>query len=259
VTAFKHALVYGDSHYPFHDQGAINIIKKIAVDVKPDVVVHVGDLADAWQISRFDKDPARRESLQDDIDTACAHLKEMAMVTPQAKRYFLEGNHEFRLTKVIWRMSEEQRELARLRVFQKHVDWQGILAENGVPKALWDFVPARGQARRRIFPKLVVKHGSIVRKWSGATARGEWERYGTSGVSGHTHRLGLFYHRDFNGNQGWAETGCTCDLNPEYVEDPDWQHGCLIVTFARDYKYYSFEPVYIQEGRAIWRDNRYTP
>jgi hypothetical protein len=181
------------------------------------------------------------------------------MLTPNAQRYFLEGNHEFRLNKTIQRASESQRELMRLRVVQKYVTWESILHEAGIEKGMWEFVPVKGQARRRIFPKLVVKHGSIVRKWSGSTARGEWERYGISGISGHTHRLGVFYHRDFNGNQAWAETGCTCDLNPEYIEDPDWQHGCLVVTFREDYKYFSFEPVYIQEGRAMWRDHRYTP
>ena len=254
---FRHAVIYGDTHVPFQDDGALKVVKHIIADVRPDVVIHVGDLIDCWQISTFDKDPTRRDTLQDNIDQSAAHLKEIQMLTPNAQRYFFEGNHEFRLTKTIQRMKDAQREVARLRVFRKYATWEELLNEAGVPNSAWEFVPSRRQAKRRIFPNLVIKHGSLVRKWSGATARGEWERYGMSGVSGHTHRLGVFYHRDFNGAHGWAETGCTCDLDPEYVEDPDWQHGCLVVTFAKDYKYFSMEAVYVQEGHAMWRDHRY--
>ncbi len=65
----------------------------------------------------------------------------------------------------------------------------------------------------------------------------------------------MFYHNDFNGAHGWLETGCTCSLQPEYVEDPDWQHGAIIVTW--DGPRFNFEPVYIQGGVARWRDKEY--
>jgi predicted phosphodiesterase len=253
---FKHALFYGDTHFPFEDSKAVRVVKALASKLKPERVIHMGDLIDCWQISTFDKDPLRRNTLQDDIDKAMEHLKEVFMATPNAEHYYLEGNHEFRLTKTICRMPESQRELARLRVFQRHVSWSGIMEECGVGKDLWEFIPMRGQARRRLFPKLITKHGNIVSKWSAMTAKREWERYGCSGISGHTHRMGLFYHNDFNGAHAWAETGCTCDLHPEYTEDPDWQHGLVVGTFTNDWKYFVFEPVYIQQGNAIWRDWR---
>jgi len=257
LTKYRHALIYGDTHVPFHDTRALAVVKQLVIDVRPDILIHIGDLVDCWSISDFDKDPARRDTLQDNIDTAAKHLKEMFLLTPDIPRYYFEGNHEQRLSRTIARMSDKQREVARLRVFQHYISWPRILEDAGAIG--WEFVPIRQQSRRRIFPKLIVKHGSLVRKWAAATARGEWERYGCSGVSGHTHRLGMFYHNDFNGAHGWAETGCTCTLTPEWMEDPDWQHGCLVVTFTNDYKYFSFEPVYMQEGHAIWRDNRYSP
>lgn len=253
-----HAIVLGDTHFPYQDRECLAVIKRLVADVKPDVIVHMGDLIDCWQISTFDKDPSRRDTLQDNIDQAAAFMNELTMLTPNAHRLYLEGNHEFRLTKTISRAKEGVRELMGLRVTRTALSWQAILEEVNV-FPFWEFVPMRRQAHRRVFPNLVLKHGSIVRKWSGMTARGEWERYGKSGMSGHTHRLGLFFHDDFNGAHGWAETGCTCDLHPEYMEDPDWQHGCVVVTFAKDYKYFNFEPVYIQEGHAMWRDHRYTP
>lgn len=262
----KHALIFGDTHVPFHDPKALAVIRRLLIDVQPDVVIHIGDLIDCWQISDFDKEITRRDSLQENINTAAALLKEWYMLTPNAERYYLEGNHEFRLTRTISRMKEAQREVAKLDVFQQHVTWPGILERAGVSRDMWEFVPTQGQARRRIFPKLITKHGTRVTKWSAMTAKAEWERYGKSGLSGHTHRLGQFFHNDFNGAHTWIETGCTCDINPTYCADPDWQQGAVMMTFspgkvgsARDkaYTYFNAEPIYIQEGHAMWRDKKY--
>lgn len=249
----ERALLYGDTHIPFHDERALTLVEKLVRAVKPITLIHIGDLIDAWQISHFSKDPRRKDTLQENINDAAAHLSRMTSLAPRANRWYLEGNHEHRLTKAIWTMGEQQRALAGLDVFDRYVNWDTILEEAGAKG--WDFVPVRGQARAAILPKLIVKHGSLVRKWSGASARSEWERYGRSGLSGHTHRLGVFYHRDYNGAHGWAETGCTCRLDPEYVEDPDWQQGCIIVTYCSSR--FSFEPVYFQDGVAVWRDREF--
>jgi hypothetical protein len=121
----------------------------------------------------------------------------------------------------------------------------------------WEFVPTRGQAHHPILPKLITKHGTVVRKWSGMSAKGEWERYGKSGLSGHVHRVGQFYTSDFNGNHVWTECGCTCLRKPEYMEDPNWAHACVLVHFTPNGERFSVEPVYIQDGRALWRSTEY--
>lgn len=250
-------LAFGDTHVPFQDRKALRVIHELVREARPDGIIHTGDLIDAWQISRFDKDPHRKDWLQDNIDDAVTILYDLQYSAPRkAKLYYLEGNHEYRLTTTVARMSDAQRELARLEVFQEHINWNSIIKasakKQGFKDFRWTFVPYRQQSRFEILPGLITKHGTVVRKWSGASARGEWERYGKSGMSGHVHRLGLFYHANQIGAHGWAETGCTCDLNPTYMLDPDWQHGAVIVTYVGDR--WNFEPVYIQDGKAVWRD-----
>lgn len=254
---FKHALLYGDTHYPYQDNKALACIERITADVKPDVVIHMGDLFDCWQISTFDKEIGNRDSLQDTIDAGAAHLKKMFMLTPEAKRYLLEGNHELRLSRTMNRAKESQRELMKLRAVQRHLSWTSLLEDAGVSHDMWEFVPHRGQTRRRIFPRFILKHGTKVSQKSGYTAYREMDRYGSSGASGHTHRLGHVFHDDDNGAHTWLETGCTCDLMPTYCEDPDWQHGCVIITFTQDYRFFNPTVVYIQEGNAIYGDRRY--
>lgn len=102
-----------------------------------------------------------------------------------------------------------------------------------------------------------MKHGNVVRKWSGWSGKGEWEKYGRSGASGHTHRLGWFVHRDHNGNANWIETGCTCKLEAPYGVDFDWQQGCVVVTWNHDHRLQNVEFVSIRDGSALWRTREY--
>jgi hypothetical protein len=231
------------------------VLHGIIKDAAPDVIVNVGDLVDCWQISRFDKDPARLDTLQENIDQARSHLHQIAQLAPKARRVILEGNHENRLGRAIWKLEGAQREFARLRVFQQAMTWPNLLQLDSIG---WQFVSERDQSRTQILPKIITKHGTVVRKWSGWSGKGEWEKYGRSGVSGHTHRLGWFVHRDHNGNSNWAETGCTCLLESPYGVDFDWQQGFVVMTWNADYRLQETQFVSIRDGAAIWNRKEYT-
>ncbi len=66
-------------------------------------------------------------------------------------------------------------------------------------------------------------------------------------MHGHTHRLGAFYHRDISDTYAAWENGCLCNLNPDYVTAPDWQHGWSVVWSHRDY--FHVEQVAVVKGR----------
>lgn len=251
ASGVTRAVVYGDAHFPYQDDKALAIVQGIAKEVKPHVLLNVGDVVDCWQISRFDKNPTRRDSLQDNIDQAREHLAQMAAIVPNARRVLLEGNHEDRLGRTICGLEGAQRELAKLRAFQNAMTWPVLL---GLDDIGWEWVKGRDQSKTQILPKLITKHGTVVRKWSGLTARGEWEKYGASGLSGHTHRLGHFLHRDHNGTATWLETGCTCSLEPEYGTDFDWQQGCIVLTWSADHRLMNTEIVSMRDGSALYRD-----
>ena len=248
------ALYYSDSHWPFQDEAAIGCVMGVASDAKPRRVVHGGDALDCWRLSRFLKNPKRRDWLQDNIDAFRIHLGQMRQLLPNSELSILEGNHEARLTKMLWGLEGPGRELPRLRKVEEAASWPSLLDLKTIG---WKWVGERDQSHTQLLPKVISKHGTVLRKWSGWSAKGEWEKYGRAGISSHTHRLGCFFHRDHNGVVQWWESGCTCSLEPEYGTDFDWQQGFLYMTWSKDLALWNVEPVSIRDGRCLWRGKVY--
>lgn len=248
------AFLYGDTHAPYHDQRVLSIFQAIAEDTQPDHIFHMGDGVDCYKLSTYDKDPDRLESQQEEIDMAREQLAAMRKAAPRAAMHYLEGNHEDRLRRLLWRLDGPAAVLASLTAFKEAMTWPALL---GLKDLNCSFTKYNEQTQRLILPKFIVKHGSVVRKSSAMTARAEWEKYGMSGASGHTHRLGQFMHRDHNGNHIWIETGCGCDLNPTYCQDPDWQNGCAFVTFEPETGAFEAVSTYIHKGFAVFRGKVY--
>lgn len=248
------AVLYGDTHFPFHDESALRVVAQVIRTAQPDVVIHMGDLLDTYHLSRFDHDPKRMKGLQEEVDLARAHLAAFRVLAPKARFIYLEGNHEDRLRRALWSMPPHAQALMALEAVQGVLTWPKLL---GLDELDIEFYAYGDQSKREFLPKFLVKHGNVVRKLSGYTARAEMDKYNKSGASGHTHRLGAFFHRDSNGNHIWAETGCTCLLNPEYAQDPDWQQGCVVMTFEPHTGAFQTELVYIHEGSAVFRGKWY--
>lgn len=248
-------MLYGDTHYPFHDPQAVAITEALVREVRPDLLVDMGDLLDCYTISRYSKDPSRKHDLQDEIDMGIAHLGRMREAAPRARRVLLDSNHFDRLAKTIAGMSNEAREVARLRAFQGALTWPNLL-ELGSD---WMWLPQNQQAKMRLIPKMILKHGTLIRQGSAMTARAEYLRYCRSGASGHTHRLGQFFHRDLDSPHVWLETGCLCDVSPEYLVDgyADWQQGVTVIAYTEDGDRFHIEQSVIHDGKAIYRDNLY--
>lgn len=245
-------LHYGDVHFPFEDQKALEILYAITRDVQPEMVVCHGDLLDCYEISRYEKNPKHRGSLQHEIEQASKHLATMTALSPNAERWYFQGNHEDRLRRLIWDMASglPESQIMNLPSVTAALEWPTLL---GLDAIGWQWK----EKRETLFDKIILKHGNVVRKWSAFTAKGEWEKYGRSGISGHTHRLGAFFHRDANGAQAWWEHGCLCNTNPEYVDDPDWQNGLAVVTWSEDRTRFAVELVFIQDGTAFFRGKMY--
>lgn len=225
-----------DWHVPYHDEKAVSCALKFCEVVQPDIIV-MHEVHDFYELSRFSQDPMRKETLQDELDIATKYFRRLRKLCPESRIMLLESNHLDRLRRFLW---TEGRPLASLRALKLEtlleLDRHDIeLRENFNYKGV------------------LFKHGDIVRQQSAYTAKGEFEREGCAGVTGHTHRLGSFFVRKRGGSYAWVESGCLCELEPEYVNGvANWQHGITLVTFERDGSQYYMQPIPIIKGQMIY-------
>lgn len=249
------ALLYGDTHHGVHCEATLRVVQAIGADLQPDVLIDMGDGVDAIHLSdKFRSDPTRTVTLQDEIDAKRRQLAAFRQAMPNARYIYLEGNHEERLKRAMWNAEGSAAALIKLNVVQKYLTWPTLL---GLDDLHIEFIPYDKQTETALLPKFLVKHGTIVSSKSGYTATREMTKYGRSGASGHTHRLAAVWHRDHNGQHVWVETGTCASLKPEYAQDPDWQNGCVPLTFDLKTGAVQVEPLEIRNGHTLWRGREY--
>jgi predicted phosphodiesterase len=251
VRGAKRAVIIPDTHIPYQDDAAVAIAEALIKAYDPHTLVCIGDLLDAGRLSqKFPTDPARIDTLQDDINAAKVMLHHWAQLAPNADRWLLEGNHEQRLTRLVWGLDGAQRELAKLTAFQEAMTWPKML---GLDEIGWKWVDYNDQPRADILPHLLVKHGNYVSQEAGMTAKREWSKYGHSGISGHTHRANVWRHRDYNGQATWIEAGALCRFDVPGASSPNWQQAVTLIEWSEDETLMNVEQVLIRNGRAMWR------
>lgn len=242
---YEKVLFVSDIHAPFQDNQAIRALIAFGKEFKPDRIVFMGDVVDFYSVSSFDKDPIRALQLQEEIDVAVGILKVFRKEFPDVKMDFIRGNHERRLQKYIWKKAPALTNMRDLTVqAQLQLDVMDITYH---------------KTGRMILRGIVVKHGDIVRKHSSYTAKGELEDTGISGVSAHTHRMGLHCHTNRGGRHFWYEVGCLCKMNAEYMEGkmPNWQQGFAAGYFKKGSKKCNIQLIPILNGKALFGEKEY--
>ncbi len=228
-------------HCPFQDDEAVGAALEFVKWFKPKTLFFLGDLVDFYAISNFKRNPQRRLELQDEIDAATSILGMFRHGLPSADTTLLRGNHELRHQSYLWGVAPELSGLRSIKLDE--------LLE--LKKLKIKYV----ESGSMMFHGLLIKHGNIVRQHSCYSARAEQERNGVSGVSGHTHRLGQIFKRDFGGEYTWVESGCLCRTDEvEYLEGQtaNWQQGITVGFFKGGSGRFSISPIPIVGGKLIF-------
>lgn len=245
-----------DEHCPYQDNAAISVAMQIAQDFDPDVRIAGSDGLDFYAVSTFNKDPGRLKNygLQREIDVWRSIQRGWIDATPNAKAFYLVGNHEIRLPRYLMANPE----LHDLEVLQlpNLLDLRSL----GIH---WEWSKGE-EANKELFVhnKLVIKHGKYVRKYSAQTAKAELEAefHAVSVATGHTHRGGSYFATTRNGLVQAYECFCLCDTNPAYVQNPNWQQGITLFEVTADNLSVEQIPFSRKRGktRGVWRGKEYT-
>lgn len=162
-------VVVSDIHFPFQDDDAIKAFFRFLKENTVDTIILNGDIIDCYDVSRFDKDISRMNSLQKEINLVNKFFSRMREINPEAKIIFIKGNHEDRIERYL----KKHNELFSLDVLK-------------IPNLL-NLEKYNIEYCDKFFKlgSLKITHGSIVRKFSGYTAHAEMDKNDCSGISGH--------------------------------------------------------------------------
>ena len=209
-------IIVNDTQVPFQDYKTLRAVHAFWDDFQPDLEVYNGDIIDFYSISSFDKNPSRVFKLQDELDNTYSWLYERAEANPDARRIFIEGNHEDRLRHFLWKDGSN---LSSLRVldFEELMRFKDLNMENLTYMSVLDFLGFR------------VQHG-----WKASGGSTPWpinvgrfmaQKEGSSGLCGHTHRASIYCWTTSRGSHSYVENGCLCRFDLEYAPFPNWQQA----------------------------------
>ncbi len=238
--AIKTALIIPDCHIPFEDVRAYDLMLNVSRSLpRIDEIVILGDYLDMYGVSRFGKDPSLgdlAELYDREIERGNDRLDELDHHFPNAKKIFIEGNHEFRLKAF---MSQDGGPL------RNRLSVKGELGIDDRPNWHWiDYT--KHQSYRVLNSDLWARHEPFGSSHPGTQAL----KSGDSFIYGHTHQVaqGQFICK-MSGreiiaiNGGWL--GEFKHKVFDYVKDrPSWSLAFTIVHVDNDK--WDFQVVKIQ-------------
>lgn len=224
----KRIMILPDTQIPLHNRKALKKVIEFIGEYQPDEVVHIGDLMDYPQPSRWSKD-TRAEfegSVFKDSEMAKEHLLAPLREVYSGPVGVIEGNHDERPRQYLKKYAPA---LAESRAF--HMD---TLLDFDKYEIQWlpDFY--------ELAPGWVATHGHKggirLTQDSGKTALNAAVRFGKSVIMGHTHRLAALpksFGYDANINTVWGvEVGNLMDMRQaQYLKGAtaNWQSGFVIL------------------------------
>jgi hypothetical protein len=209
-----------DTHTPWHDKKAVWLALDIVKDFKPDELVVMGDFFDCYSVSRYDQDPQRSfQQLEDELEDGRKLLGQISKISKAKSLVFLEGNHEARIGKYIKVYAQKlASSLSTEKVLQLPEEWK--------------FIPY-GPTNKHYMGSLVATHGSYHNQHVAAKMV---NKYRTSVIFAHTHRVQMFCQKDVHGNEscgyniGWLGS----EKYADYLQDvSDWSLAFAVGWFTK--------------------------
>lgn len=240
ITGCKRVGILSDIHVPYHNIESLTVAITELKKLKIDGLLLNGDSIDCHRLSRFVKDPKKR-----DFAGELALFKQLFEVLKKelnCQIYFKIGNHEERYNHFLM---EKAHELTGIEEF-----------------SLENIIKARAEGIQVIGDKRVIKlndlNGIHGHEYVGGisvpvnVARGLYLRGKVSAFQGHNHSTSEHTEADMNGKitTTWS-VGCLCELHPSYMPLNKWNHGFGWVELDEDGVHYQFHNKRIFNGKVL--------
>ena len=259
---------------PYHDRRAVSAAINLCRHIQPDTIVQLGDLMDMPELSRFRQDPAFQHTLQPTIYEASWIMAQLSFCAPT--KYFIPGNHDARLERIIADRLPQLHGLRDWRSFETlSVDRLTGLSNQG-----WQVQHQYPDGRVWLNDNVVLKHGTLYGGKPGTTVRKMLDATAVSTGQGHSHSAELAYElrSQRHGKQiiMCASFGWLGDPNgpiPRANPDVDWHQAVGLIHYGSERFTCNLIPIvdgaavlgcdtiagdnYVEELRDMWPDENW--
>jgi len=231
--------ILSDIHLPYHNLDALTEAITALKREQVDAVLLNGDTIDCHTLSRFMKDPKKRD-FKFEVDTLKSFFDKLDEIL-KCKIYFKIGNHEARYEHFLMQKAHELKGI-------EDFEFSNIIKakEKGIEVI---------ESNR--YMKLNGLNGIHGHEYFGITspvniARGLYMKGKTSAFQGHNHQTSEHTETDMNGNitTTWS-IGCLSELHPAYMPLNKWNHGFAWVEMDANGIDYKFHNKRIYKGKTL--------
>lgn len=238
-----------DIHCPYHSIEALTAALEWLKAHEPTIVVIGGDFFDFYGLSRFLKNPDKRNPAEE-IKVGIELLKAIYTALAPKQVIFKMGNHDERFEHFLWQKMGEMAGLQDLEEMKE------ITLENILRKRLGPEFPLAFVGDKRIIKagNLNITHGHEFPSGISSPvniARGLYLRAKANAMCGHSHRTSSHVEQDINGQMitTWS-VGALCELTPLYMPINSWNHGVCLITLEENGDF-SVENKRIKNGKVL--------
>jgi predicted phosphodiesterase len=232
--------ILSDVHLPYHSLDALTEALTSLKKEKVDALLLNGDTIDCHQLSRFIKDPKKRD-FKYELDSLKLFFDKLKTIL-NCKIYFKLGNHELRYQHFLFQKAHE---IAGIEDFE---------FANIIKAKEYDITMIEANQ----YMKLNDLNGIHGHEYIGGisapvnVARGLYLRGKVSAFQGHNHATSEHTESDMNGKitTTWS-IGCLSELNPSYMPLNKWNNGYAWVELDENGSDYNFHNKRIYKGKTL--------
>jgi len=221
-----------DWHIPAHDKQVAWQVKGWLGDLKPHIVILIGDAADMFGLSRWPKAPRVIANTQAELDETRRLVDEVIAVSGCLHLFYIMGNHEDRNRRTQIDPNASVASLVDPHTQEPILNFHQLMGYTPHDPITFIYGPNEeggGGGGILINDDFKFIHGKIVRGKPGQSPYAEADSQLQSVGHGHTHRLAKRARRMTKGHTLRSiEFGHLADETHSYMgyaTYPNWQHG----------------------------------
>lgn len=208
-----------DAHAPHQQDECIALAAAYIKDHQQGtkgVLVMGGDMCEAYTVqTKYRRLGTGTHTLEQEILATREHvIKPFCAAAPKADKWYIEGNHEFRMKRAIAFQAPFFENLKGLRSFGEAME----LDEFGIK-----YVESKnGNGILRMTPFLTFMHGE---RHGVNAAKTQYEAWGTSVIFGHTHKQTTYTKKWGCGREDISMSAGCLSKDPDYRDIDDYTRG----------------------------------